>query len=259
MKKRIIAIFLIFVFAIAPRSAFAEENLSQRLSGYILLQTQSRGEAWYIYPNDQKKYFLGGPSDAFGIMRGLSLGAAHEFIAGRAIYPDHVLGKILLDVERNGEAYYIYPKDKKAYYLCRPADAFKIMRELGLGITDENLNKINTGYFSTNSEAKANKAEEYSESDAIFSSASNAVRNGNMEKTLSYFTDDMRKTIEYTMNFLNNEGELTLGNIMSGAKLSDSTENKKTYSSEVYFSGYKIKVNFYVEKQENGKWLLTNL
>ena len=41
------------------------------------------------------------------------------------IYPDHVLGKILLDVEQNGEAYYIYPKDKKAYYLGRLADAFQ--------------------------------------------------------------------------------------------------------------------------------------
>lgn len=259
MKKHIIAIFLIFVFAFAPRSAFAEENLSQRLSGYILLQTQSHGEAWYVYPNDRKKYFLGRPSDAFSIMRGLSLGATHEFIAGRAIYPDHVSGRILLDVEQNGEAYYIYPKDKKAYYLGKPRDAFNVMRNLGLGITNADLDKINTGYFFINSDVKTNKAEEYSETDAIFAYASNAVRNGNTEEVLSYFTDDMRKIIEYTMNFLDNKEKLTLGNIISGSKLSDTAENKKTYSSEVYFSGYKIKVNFYIEKQENGKWLITNL
>jgi hypothetical protein len=33
----------------------------------------------------------------------------------------------------------------KAYYLGRPADAFAIMRNLGLGITDANLGKIAVG------------------------------------------------------------------------------------------------------------------
>lgn len=78
-------------------------------------------------------------------MRKLGLGATHQFITSHTIYPDHVLGKILLDVEKNGEAYYIYPKDKKAYYLGRPADAFRIMRELGLGITNSDIRKIDVG------------------------------------------------------------------------------------------------------------------
>jgi hypothetical protein len=78
-------------------------------------------------------------------MRELGLGATHNFISSHTIYPDNVLGKILLDVEKNGEAYYIYPKDKKAYYLGRPADAFRIMRELGLGITNSDLNRISEG------------------------------------------------------------------------------------------------------------------
>ncbi|PIP17417.1 MAG: hypothetical protein COX43_04460, partial [Parcubacteria group bacterium CG23_combo_of_CG06-09_8_20_14_all_35_9] len=56
-----------------------------------------------------------------------------------------VLGKILLDVEQHGEAYYIYPKDKRAYYLDRPADAFRIMKELGLGITNSDIRKIDVG------------------------------------------------------------------------------------------------------------------
>ncbi|MFH1661639.1 MAG: hypothetical protein ABIA02_00875 [Candidatus Falkowbacteria bacterium] len=54
-------------------------------------------------------------------------------------------GKILLQVESNGEAYYIYPDDNKKYYLGRPADAFRIMRELGLGITNSDLSKIPEG------------------------------------------------------------------------------------------------------------------
>ncbi len=44
-----------------------------------------------------------------------------------------------MDVEQNGEAYYVNPDDLKGYYLNRPADAFRIMRELGLGITNNKL------------------------------------------------------------------------------------------------------------------------
>ncbi len=53
-----------------------------------------------------------------------------------------VSGKILLQVERNGESWYVYPKDEKRYFLGRPHDAFTIMRELGLGITNADLSQI---------------------------------------------------------------------------------------------------------------------
>lgn len=48
-------------------------------------------------------------------------------------------GKIFLQVEANGEAWYINPLDLKRYFLGRPADAFEIMRTLGLGISNDNL------------------------------------------------------------------------------------------------------------------------
>ncbi len=118
---------------------------TKKQNGLILLQVEQNGEAYYVYPGNSNKYYLGRPADAFSVMRKLGLGATHEFITNNTIFPDNVLGKILLDVEQNGEAYYIYPKDKKAYYLGRPADAFRIMRELGLGITNDDLNKIPEG------------------------------------------------------------------------------------------------------------------
>ena len=122
-----------------------DETLTNRLKGSILLQVEQNGEAYYVYPNDNKRYFLGRPTDAFNVMRKLGLGATHSFITSYTVYPSTVSGKILLDVEQNGEAYYIYPKDRKAYYLGRPADAFRIMRELGLGITNNDLGKIPAG------------------------------------------------------------------------------------------------------------------
>ncbi|MCD4693982.1 hypothetical protein K8R62_01350 [bacterium] len=51
-------------------------------------------------------------------------------------------GRILLQVENNGEAWYINPEDGKRYFLGRPADAFQVMRNLGLGISNEDFGKL---------------------------------------------------------------------------------------------------------------------
>ncbi|MFH0891714.1 MAG: CAP domain-containing protein [Candidatus Falkowbacteria bacterium] len=58
---------------------------------------------------------------------------------------DKLSGRILLQVEENGEAWYVAPFDKMRYFLGRPADAFALMREQGIGITDADLDKIPAG------------------------------------------------------------------------------------------------------------------
>jgi hypothetical protein len=116
-------------------------NLKEK-SGYILLQVQGHGEAWYVYPKSNNRYFLNRPSDAYLIMKKLALGVKHDYLINTEIFPDNLSGLILLDAEKNGEAYYIYPKDNKKYYLGRPADAFRIMSKLGLGISDTDLKNI---------------------------------------------------------------------------------------------------------------------
>lgn len=55
------------------------------------------------------------------------------------------IGKILLQVEKNGEAWYLSPKSKKGYFLGRPAEAFTIMRFEGIGISNTDLKKIPIG------------------------------------------------------------------------------------------------------------------
>lgn len=320
MKKYFIITALIAISFLFINFIDAADNLAQKLSGRILLQVQSHGEAWYVNPTDYKKYYLGRPSDAFDLMRDLGAGITNEdlnkikvgFITyddrdddsdgltnrfERAIgtdpreidtdndgYNDNLeiennynpigngtmlidenfasqhAGRIFLQVEQAGEAWYISPSDKKRYYLGRPADAFAIMRELSLGIASESLIDIATGSISAPTPTPPSPIPP-SESDQIFSAAAAAIRTGDKTKAVSYFIPEMQKAIEYTMDFLDSEGKLTLGNIMSGAKLSESTDTKKTYSTEVYFSlgGYKVPVNFNVEKQEDETWKLTNL
>ncbi|MFH1187479.1 MAG: hypothetical protein V1688_01300 [bacterium] len=40
---------------------------------------------------------------------------------------------------------YVISKDLKGYFLNRPSDAFKVMRELGLEITNGDIRKIDVG------------------------------------------------------------------------------------------------------------------
>ncbi|MEI8360541.1 MAG: fibronectin type III domain-containing protein [bacterium] len=119
--------------------AFSAKN-----AGKILLQVQSKGEAWYVNPLNLSRYYLGKPTDAFAVMRKLGMGVKHSIITqySKKLYPDRFSGRILLDVEDGGKAYFINPKDHKAYYLGRPTDAFAVMRKLGNGITNTDLDKI---------------------------------------------------------------------------------------------------------------------
>ncbi|HCC23042.1 TPA: hypothetical protein DF272_02575 [Candidatus Falkowbacteria bacterium] len=58
---------------------------------------------------------------------------------------EELLGRILIQVEKNGEAWYVNPDNGLRYFMGRPYDAFQLMRGFGLGITNENLNKIPIG------------------------------------------------------------------------------------------------------------------
>lgn len=57
-------------------------------------------------------------------------------------FSDYHKGKIFLQVENNGEAWYVNPEDGKRYFLGRPADAFNVMRNLGLGISNSDFEKL---------------------------------------------------------------------------------------------------------------------
>src|SRR5688572_3929814 len=58
-------------------------------------------------------------------------------------------GRILLQVEQHGEAWYVEPTSGKRWFLNRPADAFKILRERGIGISNADIMKIRVGLAAT--------------------------------------------------------------------------------------------------------------
>lgn len=151
MRKQLtLLLILVFVLGLAPVNFSNAQGLAGRLKGKILLQVESKGEAWYVNPDNEKRYYLGRPADAFNVMRELGLGVSNkDFDLWNNKAPNRLLGKILLKVEDSGKAYYVNPADLKMHFLGRPADAFRVMRELGLGIGDDNLSEIKISNDST--------------------------------------------------------------------------------------------------------------
>lgn len=178
-------------------------KLAGKLKGYILLQVESLGEAWYVDPKTAVRHYLKNGEAALVIMRKSGVGISDLNLdklpiglvadpkaldsdsdglpdkleealgtdsndkdsdddgyvdgaevrsgydplgAGKAAvdrkFADKQKGKILIQVESRGEAWYVNPKDGKRYYLPNGASAYSLMRNLGMGITDDNLSII---------------------------------------------------------------------------------------------------------------------
>ncbi|MDP3964719.1 MAG: phosphodiester glycosidase family protein [bacterium] len=152
-KTLIVSIIVCWLIIIVPAPSSAA-TIAERASGYILLDVEHNGEAWYVWPTDLKRYYLGRPDDAFAIMRFLSLGITDADLAkipvegsggGDQALRDRLAGRILLQVEQHGEAWYVHPETTQRTYLGRPADAFDIMTRFGLGITADDLARIPNG------------------------------------------------------------------------------------------------------------------
>jgi len=63
-----------------------------------------------------------------------------NYSKGDSELTNKLAGKILLQIENWGEAWYVDPETKSRLFLNRPTDAFNIMRNLGLGIKAQELN-----------------------------------------------------------------------------------------------------------------------
>jgi len=152
MRKKISIFLAIALFlGLAPhffaQAAELSDKLSDKLKGRILLQVESKGEAWYVDAVYGERVFLGRPDDVFRVMKNFGLGVKQAELQSylNSSFPARLAGKILLNVEGRGEAYYVAPDDLKGYYLGKPSQAFQVIKEKAIGITNNNLNKISVG------------------------------------------------------------------------------------------------------------------
>lgn len=144
MNNKFLKFFIFLVISALFFSAgFVSVTQAASLSGRILLQVEDKGQAWYVYPVNGYRYYLGRPDDAYRVMRSLGLGVSNTDLATWKNYaPARLAGRILLQVQDKGQAFYVNPLDLKLSYLGRPTDAFNLMRSLGLGISNANLARI---------------------------------------------------------------------------------------------------------------------
>lgn len=152
--QKFIILFLLILFLL-PLTTHAA--IMDTVRGMILLQVETNGEAWYVNPADSIRYYMKDGPAAYQIMRKLSLGIINAdlekiplvsdtatMLSSASVCKTNILanrlkGKILLQVQANGEAWYIYPKTCRRIYLKDGETAYTVMRYLGLGITDLNL------------------------------------------------------------------------------------------------------------------------
>ncbi|QQG52911.1 MAG: hypothetical protein HY931_01615 [Candidatus Falkowbacteria bacterium] len=149
MKRSRPQSWLLFLGALLIAASFSVGSAAAAasLNGRILLQVQDKGQAWYVDPQSAKRFYLGRPDDAWRVMRAFGLGVSNKdltyFWNNKA--PVRLSGRILLQVEDKGQAYYVNPLTLKLSYLGRPTDAFAVIRSFGLGISNSDLARIPLG------------------------------------------------------------------------------------------------------------------
>lgn len=199
-----LALLIITPF-IQANTAQANNAITNKLLGRILLSVQESGEAWYIDPASRQRTYMRDGAAAYSILEDFGLGITNENLQKipiglddrfLSLYPDsdgdglpdnleisigtdphnpdtdgdgfddytevlhhfnpngpgrlpidqnlinQLRGRILLQVEKNGEAWYVNPVDDKRYYLPDGETAYQMMRYFGLGITVSDLNQI---------------------------------------------------------------------------------------------------------------------
>lgn len=143
MKRAVCALVLLFAMSFGVQvDQVLAASLQERVTGYILLQVESHGEAWYVDPVTLKRYYLKDGPTAYEMMRTFGLGISEvdyqKLISGDRSLLQRLRGRIVLRVQQHGEAYYLHPGGEILYLADGPV-AYQIMRQQSLGITNHDL------------------------------------------------------------------------------------------------------------------------
>lgn len=146
-------------------SPAANISLVERMKGRILLQVEDHGEAHYVHPETGERYYMKDGPTAYEMMRAFGLGIADadlsqipeaddedSMLDSSSVCASNALaarlrGRILLQVEKHGEAFYIHPDKCRRIYMRDGASAYRIMRKLSLGITNSDLSRVPSREF----------------------------------------------------------------------------------------------------------------
>jgi len=161
IQIRTVAVIFVFLFFFSHEASAA--TLAQTLRGRILLDVQQHGEAWYVHPVNMLRYYMKDGPTAYDMMRTFGLGITDTDLSDipssatidelknstsvclSNSIANRLKGKILLQVQQHGEAWYVDVLKCRRIYMKDGAAAYSLMRFLGLGITSANLALIPIG------------------------------------------------------------------------------------------------------------------
>ncbi len=127
------------------------ERILEKTRGRILLQVEKHGEAWYVDPVSEKRFYMENGPIAYEMMRKFGLGITDEDLLKLQNGDDELArrlkGRILLQVQKHGEAYYVHPETGIPYYMKDGDTAYELMRNYSLGITDADLEMLESEIF----------------------------------------------------------------------------------------------------------------
>lgn len=127
----------------AQAASAQTQSLASNLKGNILLQVEANGEAWYVDPVSLERVFLGSPNNAFVVMSEYARGISNDdFDALSEDIPENLQGRFVIKTQDAGKMYYIEPDGNGAVYVGGPADAYNLIKAVGVGISDNDLATI---------------------------------------------------------------------------------------------------------------------
>jgi len=123
------------------------DKLAERLSGKLLLQTQLRGQLWYVNPADHKRYYLGKENEAFRFIQRIAISTSSEQMVDYEYfdqkYPKYLSGRFLTgNLE---DVCYIDPIALTSACFQTIDQAYELIKTKALGVSNNDLRSLAVG------------------------------------------------------------------------------------------------------------------
>ena len=164
-KKQILKFMLIMkmmTLVVFPSVSFAKaQPILVRYSGKVVVQAEDKTKTWYIDPIKKEKYSLNNAKDALVIMQNLGIGISNKDINRIKlptskysnwkdyIFAKNISGRIFVQVQDKGQAWYIDSINYRKYYLGTADNALKVLKSLSIKAKVSDINQIKTDLIST--------------------------------------------------------------------------------------------------------------
>lgn len=129
------------------------EDIKARYSGSVLVENDGFDKHyWYVNPEDKERYLLKDGKSVSQLLKTFGTGihdkdlekiASNENSANADYNLSHKMrGQILLQVESDGQAWYINPLDDFRYHIANGKNGFDTLKSLAIEISEEKLKVI---------------------------------------------------------------------------------------------------------------------